>query len=44
MYIVQGKEEIKIWIGSLIPQYNIPIYKEVAESFIKTLQKYERAV
>jgi shikimate 5-dehydrogenase len=37
MFIVQGREEIKIWVGSLIPPVNMEPYKECVENFIKII-------
>ena len=37
MFIIQGKNEIRIWIGSQIPAVNIEVYKKTAEEYIKTL-------
>ncbi len=43
MFIIQGKDCIKVWVGSSIPPDNLEPYTQCAESYIKTLQKYERA-
>ena len=43
MFILQGREEIKIWIGGLMAKANLQPYKECAENYITLLQKYERA-
>lgn len=43
MFIIQGKDVVRVWVGSQIPQMNIQPYKECAENYIKVLQEYERA-
>lgn len=43
MFIIQGREYVKVWVGSMIPQSNIEPYKRCVEDYIKLLQKYERA-
>ena len=43
MFIIQGKDVVRVWVGSQIPQMNIKPYIECAENYIKVLQEYERA-
>mmetsp|Transcript_23034 Transcript_23034/g.22397 ORF Transcript_23034/g.22397 Transcript_23034/m.22397 type:complete len:177 (+) Transcript_23034:1561-2091(+) len=43
LFIIQSKEEIRLWVGSQIHPSNLEEYKSCAESFIVLLQKYEKA-
>jgi len=37
MFIVQGRDIIRIWVGSQIPPANLQSYREYAEKYIKIL-------
>jgi len=37
MFIIQGREYVKVWVGSMIPQSNIEPYKRCVEDYIKLL-------
>lgn len=37
MFVVVGKETIRIWIGSMIPKINVELYKECALNQVKLL-------
>ena len=37
VFIIQGRDEIKIWVGSLVPKANLQPYKNCAEDHIKLL-------
>lgn len=37
MFIVQGKDTIKIWVGEKIPQANQAPYRDYAQRYVKTL-------
>lgn len=43
VFIIQAKEEMRVWLGSQVPPTNLLEYKKCAEHYIKILQKYERA-
>eukprot|EP00347_Sterkiella_histriomuscorum_P011735 403371304 len=43
MFLIQGRDMMRIWIGSQIPAANIEPYKKCVETYIPLLQKYERA-
>ena len=43
MFIIQSKDEMRVWIGSQVSPSNLPEYKKCAENYIQLLQKYERA-
>jgi predicted TIM-barrel enzyme len=42
VFIIQSKDEIRVWIGASVPQANLEEYRKCADSFIELLQKYER--
>jgi hypothetical protein len=41
--IIRSRDDIKIWVGALVPKANLDVYKRFAEDYIKILQQYERA-
>lgn len=43
MFIVQGKDLLRIWVGQLIPPANLEPYRQCADKTIKLLQQHERA-
>jgi hypothetical protein len=43
MFLVQGKDHLKVWVGSQIPAANIDAYRKCIEDYIPLLNKYERS-
>lgn len=43
VFVIQGKEEMRIWIGSDVSPFNLKIYLQVADDYIQLLQRNERA-
>ena len=43
MFLIQGREFMRVWIGSQIPPANLQPYKDCAEKSIKILYQFERA-
>lgn len=43
MFMIQGKDSVKVWVGSQMPPHNIDAYRVCVEDHIKILSKYERA-
>jgi len=37
MFIIQGRDTIRVWVGSQIPPTNLKPYRDCAEKYIKIL-------
>ena len=42
VFVVQGRDGIRVWVGAQVPKDNIAKYRERAEKHVETLQRHEK--